>query len=948
MSTPPPAAEQVVEFLDELRSRGWRIGVEQYVSAQNALVAFYAHGADNNASPVGWIAPIVCGTPDEQESFHAYFDRWWKQRNVSQANADAHAATGVAAAPSLARRWFTPLGPRATLTALCAVTLVAVTVLLIHFGFPTVTDNNSTIVAPPGPVTPPTNSPPPAPTPNSTAPPAPAETPPLIPEWLRTATPAIPFLVFVLWYARRHRGPAALRRLRTRTDLSGLDVRVDAGALFRPEFRQAAQKLRRHRRAPVRELAPQATVDATVRNGGWFTPVYGVRHTVPEYVVLVDDAGSGDQQARFHDEIVRRLVADDVVVEQYHFAGDPRICWRMDEGRVSHQLSDLVARHRDHAVIIFTDGAGLINPLTNLPHAFLDTLLAWQPRAIMTPVVSAQWGYLEATLAAAGFHVCPATAAGVALLADLIQIVAPYEGAEIEQAAHTPSILNERPTRWLDNHEPQAAVASRLCHDLRSALGEAGFVWLAACAVYPALQWDLTVHLGQRLCGPDTFEDTLPAIVRLPWFRYGSMPDWLRLRLVQNLPPECDAQVRDLLRELLLTSLIPAGAGILLRIAKRPSLLARWRLAAVIGTLLRRQPDDSPLKDHVFLSFMEGREPQPLALTVPEALRQVFLTKGHRSLGVRPATVLVVALAVSLFALRPAATSGAALRDFRDANEFYQNQDYRGAAARYEEALAACRGNDQDCRDPAIAPAYFYLANSYDNLYRPAMRGEPENDALLAKAVEGYRKAAELVAQPEIRKLAGQYMVAAYGPDKLNDGPAAESMLMTLIQEDASDVNNYMALAKLYEDAGRYEEAESVLLKARETSPNDASVIMQLAGYYNRQGDFDKTIGALNERSKLEPDNPEGYYQLATYYWDKAYRDFRLDDKQKLAYILSGLAAVDKAIAIKSDYMEAIAYKNLLLRLQATLEKNPKRREELLREADSLRGQAETLRNRQS
>ena len=97
----------------------------------------------------------------------------------------------------------------------------------------------------------------------------------------------------------------------------------------------------------------------------------------------------------------------------------------------------------------------------------------------------------------------------------------------------------------------------------------------------------------------------------------------------------------------------------------------------------------------------------------------------------------------------------------------------------------------------------------------------------------------------------------------------------------------------------------------------------------------------MNERTKVEPNNPEAFQTLATYYWDKAYRDFRLTDKEKMQYVQSGIEAVDKAIEIKSDYMEAVAYKNLLLRLQANLEKDPAKQQALLREADQLRDKAD-------
>jgi hypothetical protein len=52
------------------------------------------------------------------------------------------------------------------------------------------------------------------------------------------------------------------------------------------------------------------------------------------------------------------------------------------------------------------------------------------------------------------------------------------------------------------------------------------------------------------------------------------------------------------------------------------------------------------------------------------------------------------------------------------------------------------------------------------------------------------------------------------------------------------------------------------------------------------------------------------------------------------------LAAEDKALALKPDYIDALTYKNLLLRLQANLEKDPKVQKELLSEADKLRDRA--------
>ncbi len=276
---------------------------------------------------------------------------------------------------------------------------------------------------------------------------------------------------------------------------------------------------------------------------------------------------------------------------------------------------------------------------------------------------------------------------------------------------------------------------------------------------------------------------------------------------------------------------------------------------------------------------------------------------------------------------------------FKDANGLYGAQDYKKAAAKYEETLQL---------DPDLNEAYFFLGNSYDNLYKPTRKGEAENDAYLTKAIDNYRKASERAPDPKIKKLALEYLVAAYGTDKLNDPTQQEPMLLKMIELDPKDPANYFVLAKLYEDAGNYEQAEAMLLKAKEQRPNDAGVYMQLAGYYNRQGEFEKTIQALQERTQQEPNNPEAFYTIATYYWDKAYRDFRLSDADKKNFVVQGVEAVDKALQLKSDYMEALVYKNLLLRLEANLEKDPKRQQELLKQADQLRDKAQDLRKQKA
>src|SRR5437773_11766430 len=205
-----------------------------------------------------------------------------------------------------------------------------------------------------------------------------------------------------------------------------------------------------------------------------------------------------------------------------------------------------------------------------------------------------------------------------------------------------------------------------------------------------------------------------------------------------------------------------------------------------------------------------------------------------------PSLTLVGVLA---FALPGCAKVGElkSMKAFKSANQAYQQQDYKKASQLYEEAIEAA---------PDTRPAqqsYFFLGNCYDNLYKPSKKGETDNDALLTKAVDNYQKAAEKLSasdKPEDKKLGKlslEYLVAAYGSDKLNDPAKAEPVVQKMIQMEPGEPTNYFQLATIYEEAGAYDEAEKVYQLARQAKPNDPTVYRTIAAYYNRQGRFDKT-----------------------------------------------------------------------------------------------------------
>jgi tetratricopeptide (TPR) repeat protein len=281
-----------------------------------------------------------------------------------------------------------------------------------------------------------------------------------------------------------------------------------------------------------------------------------------------------------------------------------------------------------------------------------------------------------------------------------------------------------------------------------------------------------------------------------------------------------------------------------------------------------------------------------------------------------------------------------AMRTFKDANTLYQRGDYEGAIEEYGRVIDVVEADPASELSQVMTVAYFYLANSYDSLYTPAFRGQPENDGLLDQAIEYYKLAADRIPDPEFQTLSMQYLVAAYGPDKLNDPTNRAVLLQEMVQLDPANPDNYLALAQLFAEAGLFEEAEAIFLDVREMQPGDPTIHLQLAEFYNHHGDFEKTIEALRERARIEPDNPEAHYTISVYFWNKAFRDFRITQEQKAEYIFAGIEATDLAIELNDRYVDALVYKNILLRMQANMSNDVDEQDALIAEADELRDRA--------
>ena len=123
-------------------------------------------------------------------------------------------------------------------------------------------------------------------------------------------------------------------------------------------------------------------------------------------------------------------------------------------------------------------------------------------------------------------------------------------------------------------------------------------------------------------------------------------------------------------------------------------------------------------------------------------------------------------------------------------------------------------------------------------------------------------------------------------------------------------------------------------------NPKDPEPYRALANRYLKAGDFDGAIAALESLALADPNNPQHPHMIAVFYWEKAFRDTALTPDQKVTYLNAGIAASDRALAISPEYVEAMTYKNILLRTLATYVPDQGERHRLTQEADTLRARA--------
>ncbi|NIM18236.1 MAG: hypothetical protein GTO45_40055, partial [Candidatus Aminicenantes bacterium] len=422
----------------------------------------------------------------------------------------------------------------------------------------------------------------------------------------------------------------------------------ETGLVKNEQFYQAARLLRRRLKSDVMRLDVAKTLSRTIEKAGFPQLEYKALTRPPEYLILIDLPAYRDHHAHLFDTMVKALETEGLFVTRFFYENDPRVCFKEPHQQRVY-LSDLKARYSDRRLIVFGDGEEWLDPVSGRLDKWTGLFNTWKERAVLTPVPAQEWGLKEVVLAKE-FIVLPASLEGLEALVDHFSTRTGYD-----------------PRAWKPEGPRERILFPEVYHDtgeLRNYLGEQLFQWLCACAVYPELHWDLTLYLGSLPCMPEDLirEENLLRLIRLPWFRTGSMPDELRWALISELDIEKSKVIRTAVIELLEKN--PAPRESFAFDSYRLNLVVqRWMLSRKerrkrrqVLKSLRTIDDKRIMQDYTLLRFLESAPKSPLHFVLPKRFRKLFYRKGvpffGLRIGIRAALAIIIAAAVFLF-LKP-------------------------------------------------------------------------------------------------------------------------------------------------------------------------------------------------------------------------------------------------------------------------------------------------------
>ena len=280
-----------------------------------------------------------------------------------------------------------------------------------------------------------------------------------------------------------------------------------------------------------------ATIRASAKMAGLLDFRYSFSTKTSSYLLLIDLNHPQNHHAQLAEHFFQGLVDHEIFVHRYFFDGTLDFCWN-DQHAQGIPFDQIVQTHYEDQLIILGNGYSFIHGSSNELAPITRSIAHWKNRLLITPTHPGLWDYKE-TILNTFFTIIPNSAHGISRIGDLLDSPTIYT-IEDWKNGYTASL-------------PQAhSIEHGFMENLKQFFSTPLLKWIAGCAIYPELHWDLTLAIGHKLLGSSSVSyENLWSISQIDWFRVGKIPNTFRAQLLEFLAPEEQQLVRQAILEVL-------------------------------------------------------------------------------------------------------------------------------------------------------------------------------------------------------------------------------------------------------------------------------------------------------------------------------------------------------------------------------------------------------------
>ncbi len=311
------------------------------------------------------------------------------------------------------------------------------------------------------------------------------------------------------------------------------------------DIRKLADVLRKRQVSDIYRLNLRKTIKSTILLGGIpqlaFSPL-----TKPQgYLVFIDKEKPDSHLVKLFEYLVHKLKKEEVNINVYEYFKEPLY---LSNERLNHDripLEKIATLYPDTTLFIFGEAKYFLFPLKGTVKNWVSRKLgSWPTKILITPYSKNDWDRKEKQLIESAFVVLPADLSSLPVIDKIItrQVDIPAQKRESIEGAYR--------SRFLDFQDFEI---------LKVYLGEGQVLqWVCSTAVYPAIDWNLTLAFGkaieqqwaERGLKADLVNYTnLLKIGRISWMQDGIINESLRAQMMSYLDKDAEALARKTISE---------------------------------------------------------------------------------------------------------------------------------------------------------------------------------------------------------------------------------------------------------------------------------------------------------------------------------------------------------------------------------------------------------------